>query len=461
MPNEYILSFTNLFRPDLKKGRTNLSLPYRIIRNLSLPVLAGLLLAGLVLPALADVAPPEQAPGSSIGPDGPTQVRMLAEEVTLDIRPIQDGSQPGRLAGGQAEAEVRAVFLMRNLGQEDEEMMVRFPLQAPTGFFDLAQVEEFSAGVAGQAVETSTITGTLEHRYGQEVIEWAAFPVSFPAGQDVTISVSYKTRPTGYAPAARFSYVLQTGAGWRDTIGSVDIIARLPYTATEENVLLGPNRTNDGATTQTTPGGQFVGNEVRWHMEELEPTLADNIYINVLLPGAWQRIVDARAAEAASPDDVDALLALSEAYAGAITNRFPTESNDPYAALAEQTLARAVALQPGSAELHTRLARMLWEHLAVFAAPADDPTLQPVLAELNQALAIDPQYGPALALVQDIRNTITDDPAALPLPALSAGQAPQALPQSGGPAGFLPGLLLVLAGLSAAGLGLLVRRRYH
>lgn len=443
--------------PDFKKNRANLSLPNRITKNLARPLLAGLLLlAALALPALADVAPPEQAPGSSIGPDGPTQVRMLAETVVLDIRASQAGPQPDRLAGSRAEAEVSATFQMRNLGQADEEMLVRFPLQAPTGFFDLARVEGFSASVAGQPVATRTTTGLLEHAYGQDVIDWATFPVRFPAGQDVTIDVAYKTRPTGYVPAARFSYVLQTGAGWRDTIGSVDIIARLPYTATEENVLLGPNRTNDGASYQTTPGGQFAGNEVRWHLEELEPTRSDNIYVNVLLPGAWQRIVAARAAVAANPDDVDALLALSEAYAGAVTNDFPAESNDPYAALAEQTLARAVALQPGSAELFTRLARMLWDHQAIFYATADDPALQPILAELNRALAIDPHYGPALDLAQDIRSVVTN-PEALPLPALSA--APQSLPQSGGPAGLPPGLLMTLAGLGAAGLGLAARRR--
>src|SRR5262245_41705287 len=103
-------------------------------------------------------------------------------------------------------------------------------------------IEDFKIWVSGQAVATITISGQLPS--SKENIHWAAFPVLFPPGQDVTIEVSYVTRPTGYPPAARFGYLLETGDGWRDTIGSADIIARLPYPASEENVLLGLGRTN-------------------------------------------------------------------------------------------------------------------------------------------------------------------------------------------------------------------------
>jgi hypothetical protein len=298
-------------------------------------------------------------------------------------------------------------------------MQVRFPLQdANHAYYNIpTDIEGFSVRVAGQPVATTTITGRLPST--KEEINWAAFPVLFPPGQDVTIEVSYLTRPTGYLPAARFSYILETGAGWRDTIGSVDIIARLPYPASAENVLLGPNRTNDGATYQTTPGGQFAGNEVRWHWDNLEPTAANNLFINVLVPQTWERIVAARAAVEAKTDDVAALLALAQAYEAAVTNRFPSESHDPYAALSEQTLARAVALSPDSAELTTQLARLKWDHLTVQALlPPTDPTLPSILANLHQALTLDPTYEPALALLAEIKSLV-DGPLP-PMPPLRA-----------------------------------------
>jgi hypothetical protein len=300
--------------------------------------------------------------------------------------------------------------------------------------------------VAGHPVATTTILGELPS--ANQVMNWAAFPVLFPAGQDVTIEVSYLTQPTGYAPAGRFGYLLETGAGWADTIGSVDVIVRLPYAATEENLLLGSDRTNSGESYRTTPGEQFVGQEVRWHWDNLEPTSESNIYVNILLPYAWQQIQAAQAAVDARPGDVEALVALAEAYHNAITNEFPTLSNDPFAAKSEQLYAQAVALQPDSVELQTRLAELMWEHLMVQAAlPPDDPLLQPILEQLGQALLLDPQYEPALALLTEIQNGSTG-PVRLP-------NAPQTLPLSGGSGRLYPGKLFLLLGLASLGAGLL------
>lgn len=381
---------------------------------------AGWLILALALPVLGDAAPPEQAPGSSIGPEGGTQVRMVAEQVILDIRASErnrDSHYPR--AEDRVVAQVSATFLMRNLGTAAEQMQVRFPLQdASHSYYNYpTDIEDFRVRVAGQPVATTTISGRLPST--KEDIHWAAFPVLFPPGQEVTIEVSYLTRPTGYLPAARFGYLLETGAGWRDTIGSVDLIARLPYPASEENVLLGPDRTNAGASYQTTPGGQFVGNEVRWHWDELEPTAANNLFINILVPQTWEQIMAGRAAVEARSDDAAAWLALAQAHAAAVTNDFPTDSHDPYAALSEQALARAVALSPDSAELHTQLAQLKWDHLMVQALlPPNHSILPSILAELHQTLTLDPTYEPALTLLAEIKDLV--DGLLPPVPPLQA-----------------------------------------
>jgi hypothetical protein len=376
---------------------------------------AGWLILTLALRVLADAAPPEQAPGSSIGPEEVTQVRMVAEQVILDIRPTEPNQDDRSLAEDRALAQVNATFLMRNLGPASEQMQVRFPLQEADPSHDYPRdIEGFSVHVAGQPVATTTISGKLPST--GESINWAAFPVLFPPGQDVTIEVSYVSRPTGYLPAARFGYILETGAGWRDTIGSVDIIVRLPYPASEENVLLGPDRTH---ISETTPGGQFVGNEVRWHWDDLEPTAADNLFVNILVPQTWEQIMAGRSAVEARPDEAAAWQALALAYHESVTNRYPTQNNDPYAALAEQTLAHAVALSPDSAELHTQLAWLKWNHLTVQALLLpNDPALSSILAELYTALALDPTYEPALTLLAEIKPLV-DGPLP-PVPPLRA-----------------------------------------
>ena len=68
---------------------------------------------------------------------------------------------------------------------------------------------------------------------------WAHFPVTFPPGQDVSIVVEYTV--VGYRTGSsitEYFYVLQTGAGWKDTIGKAQIIVRLPYDITPMNFLV-------------------------------------------------------------------------------------------------------------------------------------------------------------------------------------------------------------------------------
>ena len=66
------------------------------------------------VPAYADVAPPEQPPGSSLMPgEGGTQVRMLAETVLLEVTSDKPDGSLGK-------ALVTASFIMRNLGAQSE-----------------------------------------------------------------------------------------------------------------------------------------------------------------------------------------------------------------------------------------------------------------------------------------------------------------------------------------------------
>jgi hypothetical protein len=237
--------------------------------------------------------------------------------------------------------------------------------------------------------------------------------VTFLAAQDRHVGVTYTIAPTGYFPAARFSYILETGAGWRESIGSVDIIVQLPYDASVENVL---PELEGIFQSWTTPNGRFFGNEIRWHWDNLEPSARDNFSVTVLAPSVWQVILDARAASAANPTDAIALVELVHAYNDAVTSRFPAMSRDPFAILSEETYARAIALQPDSAELHADFAWLLWEHLAVQAPrPVEDPAVQHILREVGAALALDPQNARATALLGELEGGVVGE-WALPTP---------------------------------------------
>lgn len=114
--------------------------------------------------ARADVAPPEQPPGSNIDPGNKTQVRMVSERVVLDVQGRPTGEQRPQLAGDAALAQVNADFQMRNLGGDAEHLQVRFPLGDPSGqssgFGEFPQVQNFAASVNGQHVATTVITST-------------------------------------------------------------------------------------------------------------------------------------------------------------------------------------------------------------------------------------------------------------------------------------------------------------
>jgi hypothetical protein len=199
----------------------------RMLKFLAAVALAlGIFMPGS-LPARADVAPPESPPGSTLLPGSEsTQVRMVAETVTLEV-----SVDPADARG--AVAKTTAQFTMRNLGSETEQLQVRFPLRF-TMWPDERYPEIADLQVRVDGVKVPTQKAILNYHevrdlWSQDVdMPWRVFEVSFPPSRDVSIEVNYSVHGFGYYPYQAFRYVLQTGAGWKDTIGSADIIVKLP-----------------------------------------------------------------------------------------------------------------------------------------------------------------------------------------------------------------------------------------
>lgn len=316
--------------------------------------------------ARADVAPPPYPAGAAIDSSGtPTQVRMVSEEVTLSVEPLQGSTPQGEgLTAGWMQARVEAEFVMCNLGDVEESFDVWFPLGTPDSVAPLsppAVIEDFAAWVDGVPAQLGRVEAPGITPWGDYLIHWATWPVRFPVGQDVIIQVSYTLHPTGYRPFGTFEYVLETGAGWQGTIGEATVTIRLPYPVTPENTAL------DSTSEYCVPrpdGFQVQGNEVVWRFTDLKPTSDDNVRLNVLEPDRWHALVAAREAVAAAPDSAEAQLQLARAARGAVSIKHgvnPLGGGERLAQAASDAYARSLELSPQQNEIHGEYAEwLLW-----------------------------------------------------------------------------------------------------
>jgi hypothetical protein len=357
--------------------------------------LIGILFAGLLAAparrARADVGlPPVNPSGSSLTPDQAiqTNVRMVSEQVDLTIEPYERSLPSNQIEdnpGYWMRVLVDAQFVMRNLGEAPEAFEVWFPLAANTRYpdyllYETTQhpeniIQDFRVHVDGQPVATQQVGGPVlnlpEGASPWELPEggspWATFPVAFPPGQDVAIRVRYTLYPGGRRPFGDIEYILQTGAGWKDTIGEATITAHLPYPVTPENVSLS-SQDIFGDSLAPQPAGYVVeGDTITWHFTDLEPTAEDNIYLNALEPQRYARLMQARQkieqlGDAAPVKAAAAYLELGRAARGAVLIIKDVSRNGGGKALGEeasQAYERALELDAEQRSVYSEYARWL------------------------------------------------------------------------------------------------------
>ncbi len=369
-----------------------------------------LLLAIILLisaPVHADVAPPDQPPGANLLPGSEsTQVRMVAETVLLDVR----ASAP---TGSLGRAAVTAAFTMQNLGDSPETMAVRFPLTfwngLSDGFFNFPEITDLQVAVQGRIVTTRRVT-TPNESIEDHPIPWAAFDVTFPPGEPVEIEVRYTAAAVGEYPFIAFRYVLETGAGWSGTIGSADLIVRLPYEASVENILI----STQTGYSMTTPGAVFEGREARWHYEDLEPTSEENLEVTLVMPSAWEKVLTERENVAANPQDGEAWGRLGKIYKEITRYRRGLRDDAGGRALFQASIEAyeaSLALLPEDALWHAGFADLLWFRYyfeEYFSANPDRADLQRVVEELQRAYELAPDEPFIVDLIDEVRFAIPD-----------------------------------------------------
>ena len=351
--------------------------------------------------ALADMAPPANPPGTNLQPGTETtQVRMMAETVLIDVK---NDTTPNSLGS----AAVTADFTMRNLGSNEESMAARFPISADNGFGKFPEIEDIAIMVNGRQTSYRRADYPDVRYGGKTLVPWAEFDVTFPPGQDVAIEVSYNLRGTGFPdePYVSYYYVLDTGAGWKGTIGSADITLRLPYPVELENFIW--DETGFG---YTYPGGKIKGNELRWHFEDFEPDPNGNtnydMEFSIVAPSTWQAVLIERENVANNPNDGEAWGRLAKAYKAIffLHKGYRTdEAGKNLYPLSVEAYEKCLALLPKDAEWHAGFAELLADR-SMWDAGTNGATADTYRAfhEIQTALELSPEDAKVQLIAQEI-----------------------------------------------------------
>lgn len=357
------------------------------------------------LPARADVAPPDFPPGTNPQPGSEiTQVRMMSETVMLDVREgtaqasgtnCYNRSLPPETR--PARAKVEAAFQMRNLGSAAERMAVRFPLSfwndQSNGYNEFPEITDLKVEVDGQPVATTNTS------VGDSLIPWATFDVVFPPGRDVQLKVFYTADGACADSFIAFRYVLETGAGWKDTIGRADLIVRLPY---DVNAM---NTSTFTGFSQTSPGATISGRELRWHYENLEPTRDNNLEVSLVWPNIWQQILAMQQDVQDHPNDGEAWGRLGKAYKEILYSHHAMREDAGGQELYQLSAAaydKAVTLLPRDALWHAGFAELLLNYYYYTYPDRSDAEAIRGLDELNKSLALDPNTQKAQEVIEFI-----------------------------------------------------------
>lgn len=370
-----------------------------------------------IAPAHADVAPPPPPYGADIYPNGvSTEVRMVAETVDMYIRGDVSQEYP------DGYANVRAIFHMQNMGLKAENLEVFFPmniLHCDQDFFSLFElrsyppIRDFHATINGVEKPVTIIYRKAEPGLETDPIDtdipcWAHFPAIFLPGKEVIIQVDYiapadvgRTEAGYRSGYISYSYILQTGAGWKDTIGSADIHIHMPYEINEINV-----------TGYQPEQGMVQGRKVSWHMENFEPNgdtsiTPSDISISILKPTKWKSIQSETQNVMLRPDDGEAWGRLGKAYKEAYL--YPKgyrsgQAGEKIYQASVEAYQKAVTLKPNDAAWHAGFSEILcskviWDGVESFP---DNPDVYfvPCVTHIKRALDLDPK--------QELANEMLD-----------------------------------------------------
>jgi hypothetical protein len=279
------------------------------------------------------------------------------------------------------------------------------------------RIESFQISVDGEPVDISF--SELPNPKGEDkpLLPWASFPLTFPAGQETNLHVSYllPLQPSVKGNEMALYYIFQTGAGWAGPIGQAELIVNLPYPAsiaTMAGMRSGglrlppyyrPKRQTDLAEAV------LEGNQARWMWKDFEPGPQDDFAIWLMDLGKWNEMESARAAVQANPEDGQAWLNLASVYRSVATSGYnqPSLFAESYLSPGIEAYQKAADLLPEHPAPHSGLALLkLVPYTDDKNAPAD--VIQSVQDELAIARELEAKH-PALAEEAGLSSFMVED----------------------------------------------------
>lgn len=410
----------------------------------SLLLVGGLICGGILLslviasPTLADVGVHPILPGgSNIQPEGDTPIQMTAEVVMMNVRPATEADNALITLNPEAYglqfqtvwfsaiAEVQADFTMNNPMSDAVSLTAWFPLASALENVGwelnpdeiVPRIESFQVAVDGNPLNYAVSQLPNPKGADRPLLPWASFPVTFPAGKETIIHVSYLL-PLHHSVKGNelaLYYIFQTGAGWSGPIGQAELILNLPYPATAETLAGMPaNSFNlpyfiSESQAAIPSGGVLEGNQARWIWKDFEPGPQDDFSIWLIDLGKWQELETARAAVQANPEDGQAWLDLASIYFSLSTTAYnqPSVFSGSYLPLGIEAYRKAADMLPEHPAPHAGLALLtLAPYMTEKNAPLE--VVQSVQDELKVARELE-EENPSLAEEAGISSWMVED----------------------------------------------------
>ena len=315
------------------------SLVFFISALLLLSIILGLKLTS---PARADVGVRPILPaGSNIVPAEETPIQMATEVVTMNVRLATEADNAIVQLNPEAYglqlhpvwytlvAEVQAEFTMYNPTTGDISLTTLFPLASSLGSVSwelnpdeiVPRITSFKVQVDGKPLDYTLIELPNPQGADKPLLPWASFPVSFPAGTNTSIHVSYLFPLTRAVKGTELAlnYTFQSGAGWAGPIGKAELTLHLPYpyARLEETIVRVDPSHLDLPYHISYPIGQDYSfgdpdeYKVHWSWGNFEPTPQDDFFAWLIDPELWQGLQDAWMSIAADQENGQAWLTIA------------------------------------------------------------------------------------------------------------------------------------------------------